>query len=1108
MLPLSGGMVSEAYLEGIIAGGAAHMDLLAVARRRDALRWSEISATLGPASSPRAMFEIGAEPLARLLGFDGATAIFAGPRTMAATLTGGDRPVALLVAPWGEPLEHLWREAVTEAMRRASSWCLVFNGTHLRIADASRTYTRRHVQFHLPHIAEDPRWFRAFWCLCGAPTLAIAVADGPRTRLHEIVDASDRHALGVCRSLRGGVLTASTEILGALTASGRGAVALDVAFEQALTIVYRLLFLLFAEARALVPIWHPVYRESYSVESLRTAVERPQGARGLWEALGAITRLAHAGCDAGDLHVTPFNGRLFAPARTPLAERRHMDDEAATRALRALSNRPASDGRGLEPIAYRDLGVEQLGAVYETLLDYTPRLAPPSRGAAQGGARRRRVSLEAGSHVRKSTGTFYTPQPIADYVVRRTLAPLVRDASPDAILRLRIVDPAMGSGAFLVAACRFLAGAYETALISAGGCHPSDIDAHERTLIRRTIAERCLYGVDLNPTAVQLARLSIWLATLAADRPLSFLDHRLRSGNSLLGAWIAALGRRPERAPRKRVAAGSPPFLFEELRVRDALRSTLPRRFSLESTPSDTIEQVRGKERSFAAIAAPTAPLGRWRQVADLWCASWLCDDVRKVPAAAFHDLSDAIVTGRGGLARDLTQQYLRAAEAIARDHTLFHWELEFPEVFFAGDGSRLPNGGFDAVLGNPPWDMLRADPDVAGKNPRQVVRFTRDTGVYSAQSDGHANSYQLFLERCVSLTRAGGRIGVVLPSGFATDRGSAPLRRLLMTRCRVDGLVGFENRRRVFPIHAGLRFLLLTGSNGGPTDAVACRFGVEDPADLESADDSPQAAWFSVRLTAALVERLSGEDLTIPWMRSPQDLVLAERAGTLFAPLGSDRGWGARFGRELNATDDRHHFCALEEPGALPVMEGKQIEPFGVELTTSRFGIRAADAERLLPRRWSRPRLAYRDVAGPNNRLTVIAAVLPRGCVSTHTLFCLRTRLSLLDQYLLCGLLNSFVVNYLARMLVSTHVTTALIERLPVPTRDDGQARAREVAALARSLTRGRTPHLHARLQAQVAALYQLTTDEFAYVLSTFPLVAQSERDAALALLSEDARP
>src|SRR4029078_4192718 len=149
---------------------------------------------------------------------------------------------------------------------------------------------------------------------------------------------------------------------------------LAAVFKQALTIVYRVIFLLFAEARALVPVWHPVYRASYSLDGLRAAVDRPPGAAGLWDTLRAIARLAHAGCRAGDLRVAPFNGRLFAPGRTPLAERRDLDDEAARRAILALSTRPAPDRSGRERIAHRGVGVEQLGAVYEALLEYEPRV--------------------------------------------------------------------------------------------------------------------------------------------------------------------------------------------------------------------------------------------------------------------------------------------------------------------------------------------------------------------------------------------------------------------------------------------------------------------------------------------------------------------------------------------------------------------------------------------------------------------------------------------------------------------------------------------------------------------------------------------------------------
>src|SRR5205085_6756241 len=155
---------------------------------------------------------------------------------------------------------------------------------------------------------------------------------------------------------------------------------------------------------------------------------------------------------------------------------------------------------------------------------------------------------------------------------------------PDRIISLRIVDPAMGSGAFLVAACRYLASAYETALIRDGASHPSDFDERDRAAIRRTIAERCLYGVDLNPMAVQLARLSLWLATLSADRPLTFLDHRLQVGDSLLGAWLRNVRNAPA-ATRRRATIEPPLPLFEDDALRDVIVGVLPARFTLEQIP-------------------------------------------------------------------------------------------------------------------------------------------------------------------------------------------------------------------------------------------------------------------------------------------------------------------------------------------------------------------------------------------------------------------------------------------------------------------------------------------------------------------------------------------
>jgi hypothetical protein len=1107
MLPGFGGhLISELFLEQAAA------DLLrpdpdkrgADRGRRELAEWRRrCRRALGPSSSVRAMLDVGAAPLAVALGFDPPAALTPLKDAVATTLGAGSNAVALLVTIWGSRLDPFWRAGVTEAARRSAGWCLLFNGTSLRLLDAGRLYARRYIEFDLDVAIDDERSFAALWSVMRADMFA-AGEHGHPTRVNAVVAASDRHAAGVCRSLRNGVLSASSDVLTALiVVSRRPSLTRPIGdvFEQALTIVYRMLFLLFAEARGLVPAWHPVYRESYTLEALRDAAEGGRHAAGLWDALRAIGHLAHGGCRAGDLRVTPFNGRLFAPARTPLAERRDLDDDAARRAILALSTRPSADGAGRERIAYRDLGVEQLGAVYETLLDYEPRVditGPPARG-------RPAVSLERGSGVRKETGTFYTPQPLADYLVRRTLAPLTREATPNRILELRIVDPAMGSGAFLVAACRYLAKAYEAALIRSGGCHPSDLGETEHAAIRRTIAERCLYGVDLNPMAVQLARLSLWLATLAADRPLTFLDHRLQVGDSVLGAWVQNLRRTPPaRRRRARVEDALP--LFDDEAMREVMTGVLPVRFTLESIPNDTIDQVRAKERALAAMTARGTALSKWKRVADLWCATWFATTDHDVPRSAFGALSDTVLTGNGALPPPAADRYLDSAAALATRRRFFHWELEFPEAYFDAHGERRRNPGFDAVIGNPPWDMVRADVGSAAARSQSradvasLVKFTREAGIYTAQSDGHANRYQLFVERAIDLTRDGGRVGLVLPSGLGSDRGSAPLRRRLLSRCDVDAIVGLDNHRGVFPIHRSVRFMLVTATAGWPTRTIACRLGESDPAALEAVGDEPAAAqsFFPVRLTPAFLERVSGEDLAIPWLKGPTDVAIVERASALFPRLGSDAGWAAQFGRELNASDDRDAFRPPHD--GLPIVEGRQIAPFTVDLASARHSITVREAGRRLgDGRHERPRLGYRDVASATNRLTLLAAVLPAGCVSTHTVFCLRTILPLPAQHFLCGLFNSLVVNYLVRLRVSTHVTTAMVESLPIPRENDAPGACREIAAMARLLARRPAPAVMARLQARVAHVYQLSRPEFAHVLETFPLIGAAERDGAM---------
>ena len=534
------------------------------------------------------------------------------------------------------------------------------------------------------------------------------------------------------------------------------------------------------------------------------------------------------------------------------------------------------------------------------------------------------------------------------------------------------------------------------------------------------------------------------------------------------------------------------------------MRAALPARFALATAAADTVEHVREKERLLAALTSHDSALTKWKRVADVWCASWF--DSEHLPAQAFGSLSDHILSGRSALPPAVASSFLKRAELLATARRFFHWELEFPEAFFDAHGGRLAAPGFDAVIGNPPWDMIRADSGAADdraqarRDANAVVRFSRDAAVYAAQSEGHANRYQLFLERAIHLTRRGGRIGLVLPSGVMSDHGSGRLRHLLFSQCDVDAIVGFDNRAGVFAVHRSIRFVLVTATGGRPTREIACRLGERTPAALESGGADTDESWYPVRVTPGILERLSGPDLALPEFTCKLDLTIAERAAALFLPLGDAAGWAATFGRELNATDDREWL--MPAGGGIPVVEGKLLEPFAVDTAAARWHIARDAADRLLGSRYRRWRLAYRDVASATNRTTLIAAMLPPDTASTHTVFCLRSPLARAAQHFLCGLFNSFVVNYLVRLRVTTHVTTAIVERLPIPRLDEA-ADAAEIVRIAEMLGRGvrlnADPTYLPRLNALVAEMYQLDEREFAHILATFPLVPLEERDAAL---------
>jgi hypothetical protein len=1047
--------------------------------RRLAECTQRIESTLGAASSVRAITDVALLPLIDLLGLVVTRHREVNGTTRLELSAGAQSGLIALAAGWGEPLDRLWRSSVVEAIGADARWCLCCNGQAVRLVDARRTWSRDYLEFDLVLLGREAEAQSVLWAIARAGAFT-----GNPAPLDTAVTLSRHHGVQVCRALGAGVLEALEALLTALTRGGRQPAA--VLWEQSLTVLYRVLFLLFAEARGLVPLWHPIYRERYSLDTIVTSLIEGRSCKGLWRAVQAISRLAHSGCTAGELHVTAFNGRLFAPAQAVAFDSTRLSDDVMGRTVIALGTTPRSPRGGRAKILYRDLDVEQLGAVYERVLEFEP-------------AHDRPRPLSRTRDVRKSSGSFYTPRALTTFLVGQTLEPLVRDRTAEEILTLRVLDPAMGSGAFLVAACRYLARAAEEALVEEGRWHVHDVTHADRVALRRDVASRCLYGVDLNPMAVQLARLSLWLATLAADKPLSFLDHHLVAGDSLIGATPEDMKRQPGggRGRRRHERLS----LFDESDFPATLAHAAGVISQVSKEPDDSAEVVRAKERTLRELQAHGSSLAKWTEALDLWCAGWFWPDGVPPDRAVFLDLAARLLDRPATLPPRVSEELLECAGTIARRHRFLHWPLTFPDVFASQGSARSP--GFDAVIGNPPWDMVRGDSGEAETRAsrrlgaRQMIDFVRQSGLYQVESRAHVNLYQLFVERALQLVRPGGRIGFVLPSGLISDAGAAPLRQHLLDRAEVDDLTGFDNRRAIFPVHRSVKFVLLTCTTGRKTETIRCRFGVTNASDLEAPLRAPLV------ITRRLLARISGEDdLGIPELGGEADLAVVEAISHSVPRLGATDGWHVAFGRELNASDDRALFRPIEAARrGRPVIEGKQIEPFRVAIALSRLAVPDSAATNLrVPRR---ARLAYRDVASAGNRLTLIAAIVPARAVTTHTLFCLRTALPLASQRVLCALLNSYVANYLVRLRVNTHVTVALVSRLPVPVVHPAHPFFARLASCAESLEDRSAPieemSEYAELQAIAAHLYGLTPAQFEQVLSTFPLVPSEVRKRAL---------
>jgi hypothetical protein len=559
-------------------------------------------------------------------------------------------------------------------------------------------------------------------------------------------------------------------------------------YDGSLIVLYRLLFILYAEARELLPLRESErYREDYSLSAItREVARRLQQQRPLLSTSGKLwgqLKELFAIIDRGSppLKVATFNGGLFDGEKHPLLERFTIGDNRLEQAIDKLAR---AQGQFID---YRDLAERHLGTVYEGLLEY--QLVPLEQPEDVWS-----VALVNARGERKSSGSYYTPDFVVQYIVDATVGPLLRAAvagkSSDAekvqaILNVNVADLAMGSGHFPVAACEYIARFIVEEAISPQGDAAGETDLQ---YWKRRVAQSCIYGVDLNPLAVELAKLSMWLTTAAKGRPLSFLDHHLRCGNALVGARVADLRvgtpaaklKQPSKKQAAQRAAGQLSMLDDEAFAR-SMSTAVDSMWLIEDNPGNTIAEVREQERLYAQLQAELTRT--YGQLADLATATRFG---LLIDAGLWQPLAD-YARGKSLAAPPRFEAWLEQAARFAADGRYFHYELAFPEVFFDRFGRSLGAlGGFDAIVGNPPY--VRQE-ELAPLKPY----FADEYGdVYA----GTADLFVYFFAQGLRLLRENGRLAYIASNSWLRANYAAPLRAFLRQQATVEQLIDLGDNR------------------------------------------------------------------------------------------------------------------------------------------------------------------------------------------------------------------------------------------------------------------------------------------------------------------------
>jgi hypothetical protein len=940
-------------------------------------------------------------------------------------------------------------------VREDSLYGIVSNGKLLRLLRDSHSLTRlTYLEFDLEGMLDGAVYsdFVLLWLTLHRSRLPAPGAPATDCWLERWRDKAESQGTRALGELRKGVEQALKELgtgLLAHPANERlrdelraGRLTREAFYGQLLRLLYRLLSLLVAEERDLLfpsgtdEAARARYARWYSLARLRDVAPRHRDDTrhdDLWRGLRLLFDVLAGRREGLGL---PALGGLFAP---DLDEGLLISNAHLSRAILALSRVKLK--AGWRRVNYRDIGAEELGGVYEGLLELQPDPVPDAANPHFDFVK---------SDQRKKSGSYYTPTSLVDELIASALEPVIADrlagartpeAREQALLGITVCDSATGSGHFLIAAAQRLG--RELARIRAGDREPSP-EMHRQAL--RDVIRHCMYGVDANPLAVELCRVSLWLEGHDAGRPLTFLDAHVKCGNSLVGAkpeliadGIPDGAYDPVGGDDRKLAATFKKVNRQEAAGQQSLWQAHPEAWrdlihglgqasrTIDGLPEDELPQVDAQRRQFQAYDG--GEVERARAVPDAWTAAFFWP---LTPDAPEPPTSNAlrVPPGEPPLLSDAQR---REVARLRKEVGFFHWPLEFPEVFDAG--------GFDCVLGNPPWERIKLqeleffaerDPAIAAApnkaarqrlidqlpetNPgleaafRQALRtaegqskFARASRRFALTAVGDVNVYALFAEHDRELVNSRGRAGIIAPSGIATDNSTKDFFQDVTAKGSLAALFDFENRRGFFEdVDSRMKFSLLTFA-GQRVALGQLAFFLLDTAQVR--DERRR-----FELTPDDFALLNPNTRTCPIFRTAADAELTRgiyrRVPVLVDETTGANPWGLQFLRMLDMSNDSGLFRDEPGPTRVPLYEGKMVQAFDhraadVEVHTSNLTRPGQprtlsesdhlDPSRLaIPQHWIEGALlpaevrglsslvAFKSITSTTNERTMIATFLP----------------------------------------------------------------------------------------------------------------------------------